>query len=865
MIKKNNYGLYFLNNLYDDNIVNDFIGNFRNRLYTDILDGKKFIQKNVFTNGNISEFKIDNDFNRSHDFPYGSYHMTIPYDIVPYYSETDFVKNYKFDTPISSTTVMKDTHIFTKAVYFFIGGYYIYDIKFIFNKHTFTVVIPNTNDFATVLMNEVNGFEDKTWSLMWVSKSDYYYAYLSRVNLIDGNKIYVSKLTDKKIFNKKKSNYWTLYLSANTNYPNKMLVTDVTYVEDVNGDYFLLPDEFISYAYNLATSMKCLIVNNPECRGSGVYLDESGTTPIFQIPYVKNPIPVDNLVVWKYDSVTKRKLYPMVVDVDLTYPNIYDFSRMLNGVDAYIEWLEPINDISAFDSYLKNYMDCYGSNYATMITNRTADQRVLDFKPIDFIDFSAENYFKSEYYGDNRAWRLSKLLTILKDNPNRYEELLEHICYLNREFVSMSYNYETDAHIYERSIMSTREHCDNADERLVNFKEPHTFIKTYNSSCENRYCTLFINGVKKDVTCDMTFGSDMYVYFPVSYIENHEDIQLVVYLDNTKVVDQTFENSYSGGYYDYEDPEELLTNSLADLVYYDDWTKEFIDPSFIKYRLRVETFDFKYNGYENLDEYAVDSYKVLYSNNDETIQPTNYDFIILSARKEVVDIPGTNYHKKINMKDVEFSIPNPKYDGCRIHVASTSFYTIRTFDVTDEMVNNGFTLTIDKFKGKYMKTRYHLYLDGRIINPNLYDIKFPKKYGGNVEIINPKFGSGKVTVEYISYDELVVFNGKVGDLKKTYDNILYLDDILDLPLDIDMYSIYIDGYRIHNDQIRKMGQNNMITIHTNREFTDDSEILIYTQQYDEDPYEYETSLHFLSEVSKTDDTFRSYLLETFDK
>lgn len=861
-----NHELYFLNNLYDDTIINDFIGTFRNRLYKDVLDSKKFIQQNKLMTGKLSSFEIDHDFNDKYGFPYESYSLTFSTEIIPYYSEKAFIDKYGYNKPITSIEIMKDTSVFNKAIYLYIGDYFIYDVTVMFDRHSCTIVIPDNSEFSSSIIDDIlaSDTEDKSWSLMWASKSDYYYGYLTRLNLFDGNRIYVSKLPDRKIFNKKKSNNWTIYLTINAAYPNKMAMAPTVYIQDeVNGDYFLVSDEFVEYAKNLSINMKCFIVNNPECYGSGIYINTSTTTPIFQIPYIKNPIPIENFTVWKYDHVTNRKLHPLETDIIMTYPNIYDFSNMISDTDAYIEWLESVNDITSFDTYLQNYIDCYEDEYTAMITNGTADQRILDYKPIDEINFTSENYFMSEYYGDNRAWRLDKLITILKDNPMRYKELLETVYSKNREFITASYTYDEDQHIYERSIMDNRTHCNNAIEVLKLFDEPHTYIKVYNSSCKHRNCILYINGERKQITYNMTFGSDMYIYFPVSYIENHEDIQIDINLEDSAIVDQTFNLDFVGGHYSFDNADELNKDALADLVYYVDGTRLFIDPKDISYRLRLELHEVKYIGTDSKDEFVSLPSEVLHTNQSEIVKPIDSSFVVLRNKREIIDVPGSIYHKKIDLNDVEVTITNPSYEDVLIHVATVSFSFIKTFSITEDQA--GDTLEIPNFKGKRSRSRFHLFHDGKLVNPSMYEMEFDDIYDGTARIINPAFSEGDLIVEYIGYDEVMVYNGRVGDLKKTDGcDIMYLDGILPLPINAEFCKIYIDGYRIHNNQIHTIGQNDMITITDNiHGFTDTSTISIYVQEMDPDPYEYSLSNRFLPKIAEEDERFRNYLLDTF--
>ena len=79
-----------------------------------------------------------------------------------------------------------------------------------------------------------------------------------------------------------------------------------------------------------------------------------------------------------------------------------------------------------------------------------------------------------------------------------------------------------------------------------------------------------------------------------------------------------------------------------------------------------------------------------------------------------------------------------------------------------------------------------------------------------------------------------------------------------------IYKIFIDGYRISDNQIRLVGQSNMIMINqTYHTFTDSSEIVIYQQEMDEDLYDFKSDSQFLDKTSIEDDTFRKYLISKY--
>lgn len=861
MITMNDYELYFLNNVYEDNIVNSCISEFKNQLYTINLDNKKNAQQNIITKGSLSDFKIDLSLNETYKMPFKSYSIVLPYSLAPYYSEKEFFKLYGYESPISSVDIMKNANVFNKSFHLFIDKYYIYDVKIVFNRHSCIIFIPNTknspsSDIERIISDSTSG----EWSILWKSKSDYLDTYTTRSNLFDGNRIPVSVFSYHRVFNKEKSNHWTIHVSYGENV-NIMISTSATYVEDQNGDYFEVSESFRNYIYGISTTMRCIAINECDCKGSGVYVNSEGSLPIFQIPYIKNPIPCENIIVWEYDKVNDIKLRPIMSNISMKYPNIYDFTKMYSSGDIYIEWLEQTNDILSFDDYLKDYIDCYKDSFVSMILNKTAHQKILDYIPI-LINITSEDYFNSEFKGDNRAWRLDKFIQILKDNPNRYDIFFRKMCEYSKEYNSISYTYDESPEIYNRSIMNNGMHCENAEELIVLFNEPHTYIHVYNSDSMPRYCNLFINGTKRKITYNMTFGSNTYLYFPCSYIQNHEDIHVDIGLDNnSEIDDQMFSIKFISNIYRFENSKKLDTNALADLIYYIDGSNFYIDISDIQYEIRIKQSDIKYYGIDQEDKIAtLASVQVLIDKSINVVKPTDYDYIIVNESLEDVAVGRLPHYRKIDLDNINIGFKHVKYIDTVVHVATTNFYRINTFDYTDQT-----EFTIEKFKGKPDKNRIHIFINGKLVSPSSYTINFPVYYGGDLTITNMSFETGDMLVEYISYDEKIVFNGIISDLKTGNYDILYLDNILDIPFNDIIYKIYVDGNRLHNTYIKTIGQSNAIMINNAPfEILDDSEIVIYQQCMDKDPYEYNSDVNFLSTIMKEDPIFESYMISKYN-
>lgn len=873
MITKNDYELYFLNDLYDDEIISDSIDSFRNRLYNDILRSKKYIQNNYMISGSIKDIVSELETNTMYGMTKGSYCLKFDHSIIPHFSEEKFLNHYEYEKPITTTQIMEDGMVFTKSMYLFINNHYILDASIVVRKNACLIFIPisdeNNNTWITKeYFEEILKEGDGTWSLLFGSKSDFYYGYQQRSILIRDNKLYVSTLQSHKIYNKPvKNNHWTLYLSDSTFSPNVMSASGTYLQSDQSGEYFVISDKFKEYINN-AGALKCLVVNEPECTGNGIYLHSQSQKAIFQIPYLKNPVVLDNIIVWRYDNDNDRKLHPIVNTASLQYPNIYDFSSMTTeNTNLYIEWIEPIGDNSEYDSYIQDYIDCYGESYANMVINDTVHPLVKAYKPINDSELTTEDYMKSEYRGDYRAWRLSKFIKLLKDNPHRYDRVFEKIYQKNKKFISRSYTYTNSKHIYERSVMNNLDHCGSADENAMYFHEPHTYIKFYNAQCRSLPCTLFINGVRKPITYIMNYGCTLYVYFPVSYIANKEPIQLDTDLDVD--TEPEFRSYYMGHLKEDVDLEEksfTKKNSLSNLLLFLDDTGEYIGLDKFNIILQTSLAKIAYNGWDNTDWVsAIYTNYELYENQLKLFVPTDANAIILKVDEVDYEVKNKGSQKKIDLRDIELDLLDESLFDKKIMITNSNQRYTATGTIDDSYkATKGDIITIPNYKGKPEKSRFHIYFDGVLINPNDYTVSF-KGYQKNVVIAFQKgIPTGKFVIDILSYDEDVVYNGTLKTLNKA-NNILHLRNILKAPFNSLVYKVYVDGYRIPNDYLKLLGQGNLMVISSSmgRTISNSSNVIILKQSMDSNPYEYTGDLQFLDTVIVDDTKFSNYVINKY--
>ena len=772
MVEKNDYLSYFLNDLYDDEIINAKFHGFQNRLYHSILKGKSTIQGNRIINGDVFDIKRNEGLNKKYGLPDKSCSLHLNFCLIPFYSQNEFIEKYGFETVFSSLNILTDDTIFPSNIEFFINEAYIYEIKIVVRENETILFIPTSETSGTITINSMEEILNNSGMGMWTirikPKSDYYFAYAARVNIFTGTKIYLNSLTNSKLYNTEtKSDYWTLYMSFDPESVNLMTATTVTLHEDEKGNtYFEVPENFKNFIYNHINMIKCFIVNECDCCGNGIYKVSNDTNPIFQIPYKKNPIPLNNIIVWEYDTETNRKIHPLETLAIITYPNIYDFSGMfesfyfwelydnskrlvvdsdLNSIvlvgnydlgsryDLYLEWVEPMNSISAFDTPIQDYMDFYNigniNGYMTMKLNKTAHPIVLNYEPIDSQCFTSEDYFKSEFHGDYRAWRLHHFINILNDNPNRFDEYFHRMYDKTKCFITRSYTYKSHHHIYERSILTNRDHVNDATDEVLTFSEPTTYMRFHDANDTKKYCNLFINGILRSITHVTKYGHTLYIYFPTSYIANHETIHIDVNLsrDPSEMESEVFYLGKEKPIFDFEDASFKRKNCISNLLITEYTTNRPVKfGKDFELELKVDLIRLKYDGIDKIDTISgLDSDVDLYESTLELFVPVGHDAFVLDKSDIHVTIPPINNidtfsFKKINLENLVIKRTTAEN---RYRITTTDFYYKWEITLTEDIIytNSVFYIKkipyiMDDFKDSEAPHKFACYINGKRVN-----------------------------------------------------------------------------------------------------------------------------------------------------
>ena len=930
MVVKNDYSRYFFNNLYDDEIITNKLADYQNNMYDPILRGKSWIQNNRIINGDITDIQVNSELNDRFGIPKNTYSIFLNINIVPYYSEKDFYFKYGYETPISTSQIMEDDKIFGKYIYFFMSGYLIHNVELVVLKGGYTILFihPTTTDKAgdihekdlEEIMTGVD--EDGLWTVMFSTRSDVYRTRKQRALLFSENKIYLKNLSVYKKYNRpNKNNCYTLYITAFPNSYNIMTACTATAGVDGNGEYFEIPEEFRDYIYKKANMLDCMIINEPDCSGSGIYVDSKGSEPIFQIPYNKNPIPIKNLLIWQYDWKTKRKIHPLEVSTTIHYPNIYDFSEMVEAsyytylcdkskafivdanrnyiilcgesndpnYDLYIEWVEPEHDCMVFNSYIQDYID-YDDDYCDKMYAGDLPEEFSNFDPVSRIGLGSFDYFKSEYYDDYRAWRLSAISQILHNNPRKYDEFYHEIYTKIRSYLTRCYTYKDNQDIYDRVIENNYDHCVNDRENRMTFKTPHTYLHIRDYYEEEKPFSVYIGGKLIDLSFVMKRGTTLYAYIDRRYIEYNESIQVDLetlnnYAENAKI----YINSV-GDPVDLEILNFKQSHSLSDLVFYDK-DGNYLNPDDFTLQAQIKTTDFSYKPPQDELDNAHTETTELYMSDGSQFIPYGSDGLILRSTELELDLTIMDTVKDVNIADIKMIPKNEKLCGTHVGIGTTDFSRRRIYHITDDInapelydCNNLQILTKDlevivlqptegavledhydisfgNFKGKPSNERFKVYANGKLISPSDYTVTFEGYNKDCIFTFTTDFNGMQLNIHYSAYDDELIFDGLASSLLKTDHPVLFLRDILTTPYDKYVYKIFIDGYRISDDQIFTLGQSNMLYI--KKLIDKDSSVLIFRQKMDTQIYGYEKDVQFLDITCQNDPNFLSYLIDKY--
>lgn len=906
-MREYDYENYFFNDLYDEELIATKINDWQNRDYRNIMMGKDDIQKIRVLNGDANDIVQNQDRNLQFGLPMNTYSIALRFNIIPYYSEKAFYDHYGYETLISSIDIMKDQTIFSNNLFFFVNGYMIHNIKIVAYRDRSYLFFPYDNDLTESDFERIlttGNDRDDTWTIYLQEKSDFYLSGKVNINSLftASGKVDLSVVTrDSMVFDKRfKNNCWTAYFSCSDDSGRIMKGTTAGVEEGTT--LVTIPSEFRTAIQREVEEAYFLLVNEPSCIGSGVFINSSETDAYINIPFEKNPIPKENLTVWQYDNTTKWKRHPISMKAidPPQYPNIYDFNPLLKGdfynndirsegqtlrfdhapanpvyrtitdreYSLYIQWQEPMDDPSAYDSYIEDYMDCYADDYVSMTVNDQLPQVIKDFDQMIPLNVTSEDFVASGTK-DYRYWKLLVLDRFFEKNPGLYAEYFKQVYKNIRRFTTKSYTMTDDCAILSRSILNNEAHVGEHEELLVSWNVPHTYIHLYDYCDETRPIEFFINGIKHEPDHILKLGTNLYIYFPTSWITEGDIIQIEIPMYNHDVMDKEFNFTNLGASVDFDALHLYRDIDLANVIFTVKETGEYIRP-FTEIDV-IGQFAISQIYYRGMTIPVI----LLKGYDSKYIKPTDAKWIVVRIDEIPLELEHMG-HKIINLDHLEIYIHGKtEADPATIkkllrkplRISSGDFFETRRFTTNDEYLetNTLHSYAWVNFTGYPNKNRFRVYSNGKRISGRDISVVFTT-YNGQAQItwVNNVEKDTPLCIEYIGYDEEVALEKYISEV---YSNGIFDLRELPLPFDLYQYSIYIDGIRIPDSCIHKIGKENMLIIDKDViDYTQNQNvyITIYGQSHDEDVYDFNVSRQFISQLIQVDSNFRDYMKNAYD-
>lgn len=154
-------GLYFFSNLYDDSLLSDFYPKITREIWSSSYDSQKSIGTRGirtsgdfnFYKGSISDFIVDDSFNKRFGFNSGTWSMKLPGFSLPIWNEKVFYRTYLSDNrqyvKVPQQDFVSNQKIFSRAISIQFGELYFMTATFIMSMdHTVYLVLPFKSNSA---------------------------------------------------------------------------------------------------------------------------------------------------------------------------------------------------------------------------------------------------------------------------------------------------------------------------------------------------------------------------------------------------------------------------------------------------------------------------------------------------------------------------------------------------------------------------------------------------------------------------------------------------------------------------------------------------------------------------------------------
>lgn len=829
---------YFFNDQYDDMIVHDAIFEYKNKLYQRSLESQSSVIGMKHYSIPKESFRIDNTLNSKYGIPTNTRTTLITdWNVIPYYNRKKYIDTFGFDNRVALKEIWYNSSMFSKRIVVYNGNLQTMKVSFILTKSEGIIICADFWDSGTnTMIADVIDF-------LYTTQSDVYYTRKTKAEIFNGNKILLSKFIDNKTFVKNESN--NAY---------KISIGDEIFLEssnckivnDVGGDYFEVPIEFVNKISPGVHS--CYIYHDAYKEGIITFTKQEGFSPIFQIPFDENIVPINNIMVYEmYDDNVKLGR-PLNTNTIISYPNIYIFDDNVfdNDKKYIIEWYNITSDNTGiiFDNNVKDYIKYIGSDYAEKYLNHELPQSLIAYKPMTNFVYDYDDYYS--YNTTNiRGYKLSKMQDLLMENSLRYNSFFKKFTNRNRRYIHMSTNGILTPEIMSRTVteLITNYLYDNSNESTIyysedithTFDEPQTYVLFSNSTNIPRGAQVFLDGYRVLPTLIHTNHFETRVYLPKSIIDENTNIVIDLFFAHTDYDKGKIEDIMT--IYSENTPHSLPNPELfgklsgSDFMFYHELSRKDIYDE-IEMGLRVNEYTFIRGDYKEKFVVNIDDKSYLVTILEEYYRTSEWEKVLLSKNDKVIMSNTKEFYKKIDVKNLIVSGYDPNVINTEIGVTNTNNYRIKYAENTTQ----GQIFTITNFRDERNPDRFRVFYGGKLLQASAYAITFDEWYGETVQIqlsSLPPTNDTSLIIEYIPFREETIFEGILPVNRYKNGGLIDLSHYTNKSLDLESTRIYLDGLRVSNLNIRQFNTNDMIYI---REYKPQMHIRVDVLCHDDEPY-----------------------------
>ena len=280
---------YFFSGMYDDSLITDFYRMISSESFErsihyqqNMLGRKRHLSNNdIFYKAKISDFKVDNAYNRKNNLADGSRSIKFPTMIIPVYNMHKFIRKYgSRNQKIPLIDFYRQGDIFDKSITLQIGNYRIMDAYLIQNDdESVSLAIDNSNTTGIPAVNFNNLiaefpsnepvwiFSDEITSIYYIDTTASQSISATATNGVYEVTLPISAaLNNIGVSNHKCSNSWDCLISYKyKKFGKKMFVSSPCTLKTITSTnaIFYVKEEFMNYIKADSSIFNIYFINRP--------------------------------------------------------------------------------------------------------------------------------------------------------------------------------------------------------------------------------------------------------------------------------------------------------------------------------------------------------------------------------------------------------------------------------------------------------------------------------------------------------------------------------------------------------------------------------------------------------------------------